>query len=154
MKNVRLFLTLAVVFIVSAATVTSCKKYEDGPMLSLRTKTHRVVNDWKLETYYLDDVNKTDSLGISNYTESFKDDGTVLRSFISVAGDTVSDTCTWAFANKKENLELTGADSLEISEQIGFVTPANLKILRLKEKELWYSFEKNGATHEFHLLQK
>lgn len=154
MKTAKSFFFLGLVFFLSAASLTSCKKYEDGPMLSLRSKKHRVVNDWKLDRYFINDTDKTDSLGISNYTESFLNDGSVLRSFISLSGDTISDTCTWSFGDKKETLEIAGADSLELSEQFGYLTLSNLRVLRLKEHELWYSVEKNGTIHEFHLTEK
>jgi len=43
-KNHKLLLTAAVAIILS---FNSCKKYEDGQILSLRTKTARLTGDWK-----------------------------------------------------------------------------------------------------------
>lgn len=153
MKNNRLITAIALVFVISA-TVTSCRKYEDGPSLSLRTKTKRVANEWKLDSYYQDDVNKTDSLAVLNFSETFKNDGTYSRTYNVVNGDTVALTGTWDFADKKETLAITGVDSMFLSPAYGYVPVNALKILRLQNDELWYAVEKNGIRHEFHLVTK
>ena len=45
MKNAKLLVSIALLIVVS---VTSCKKYPDGPLLSLRSKTEWVANNWKV----------------------------------------------------------------------------------------------------------
>lgn len=153
MKNNRFIFGIALVFVISA-TVTSCKKYEDGPSLSLRSKAARVSNEWKLESYFQNDVNKTDSLSIQNYTETFTKEGACSRNFNQLNGDTIAQTGTWAFGDKKETLALTGIDSLLLSPAYGYIQVNALQILRLKADEMWYAVEKNGIKHEFHLVTK
>lgn len=36
-----------------------CKKYEDGPWLSCRTKKHRLLGGWGLKTFYVNGVDST-----------------------------------------------------------------------------------------------
>ena len=51
--RIKLFsiLSLVVLFCIS-----SCSKYPDGPNFTLRTKTNRVVNDWKLTSFLVNGV--------------------------------------------------------------------------------------------------
>jgi hypothetical protein len=36
-----------------------CKKYPEGPSLSLLTKKERVTNDWVIDKYFVDDTDNT-----------------------------------------------------------------------------------------------
>lgn len=40
---------------------TSCKKYEEGPLLSLRTKNARLTGEWKLVSYSRITTNNTET---------------------------------------------------------------------------------------------
>lgn len=128
-----------------------CKKYEDGPAISLKSKTKRVVNTWKLEAYYWNGIESTSSLLISGYEESYSDGGNYSRSYIDKDGDFFSESGDWEFDDKKDNLVISGVSSIELSDNNSTVTNSRVTILRLKTKELWYEFENGGDTHEFHL---
>ena len=54
MKNLLKLFLILICFV-----TFSCKKYEDGPTVSLRTKKARVVNKWKVDSYYINGVDKT-----------------------------------------------------------------------------------------------
>ncbi|WMJ72189.1 hypothetical protein RCC89_03260 [Cytophagaceae bacterium ABcell3] len=47
------FFILALLFI----TITGCKKYEDGPLVSLRSPETRITGNWAIEGYYIDGEN-------------------------------------------------------------------------------------------------
>ena len=52
-------------------TFVGCKrKYEEGPLISLRSKCKRLESGWKLEYFFIDGIDSTDaiykSLGITN----------------------------------------------------------------------------------------
>lgn len=132
----------------------SCKKYEDGPLLSFRSKQARVVNSWKIEKYLNNDIDKTSELTVTNWNEIYNADGTCKRTFNDTSGDYVEQNGTWAFNSDKTELNISGLGSVELSQSIGTVTSSSIKILRLKEKEFWYSFENGGSRHEFHLIPK
>jgi hypothetical protein len=54
MKKVILFL------IVLACITESCKKYPDGPCISLRSAKNRIVGTWKVDKLYINDIDSTD----------------------------------------------------------------------------------------------
>ena len=49
---------LAFVLMIGAITITSCRKYEEGPNISLRSKEARIANNWRIESAQLNGVNK------------------------------------------------------------------------------------------------
>lgn len=149
-KAVRL--TWIVLVVALGFSMNSCKKYEDGPLLSFRSKQERVVNSWKLEKYLNNDVDKTAELTVSNYKEFYNSDGSCKRTFNDSSGDFVDQSGTWAFNSDKTQINISGIGSVELSPSLGTVSASSIKILRLKEKEFWYSFENGGSLHEFHLI--
>jgi hypothetical protein len=71
MKNKNKISLLALLFI--ALTLTSiqgCKKYEDGPAISLRSRSARLSNTWRVENYKVNGDDYT-SL-VSGYSEQVK----------------------------------------------------------------------------------
>lgn len=147
MRLTGIVLAIALVF-----SLDSCKKYEDGPLLSFRSKQERVVNSWKLEKYLNNDIDKTAELTVTNYKEFYNADGSCKRTFNDSSGDFVDQPGTWAFNSDKTEININGIGSVELSQSLGTVSASAIKILRLKEKEFWYSFENGGSRHEFHLI--
>jgi hypothetical protein len=117
-----LFVALALAMVLPA-----CKKYEDGPTISLRTKSSRVVNTWSIDKVYNDGVDITTAyLSFQqDYKIEFKDDGTFVQSWLQ-GGVNVSYTGDWEFNSDKTGLKITenGVSS-------------EWTILRLKNDELW-----------------
>jgi len=116
----------------------SCKKYEEGPLISLRTKTARVANDWKLNKAEQDGVDIT-----ANYPsaeQTFTKDGKYTASIngLSYAG-------TWEFDSKKENILIKIDGSTDQSK---------FKIIRLKEKELWLEQTVGSQTIRFYWVPR
>lgn len=115
-----------------------CKKYPEGPAFSLRTRTHRVANTWKVENYKVNEKDYT-SL-VANYTETYSKDGNYSYSWGSFAG-----TGTWAFQNKDEEIRLTG-----ITNQSSYT----MVILKLEEKTFWYYYMDGNDRKEFHMIEQ
>lgn len=119
-NNTKFFLSiLTLVFVLSA-----CKKYEEGPAISILTKKARVTGAWKAEKkisnsgevdYVFDDevirINKDDTYEIHEGNE------------LVVFG-------TWDFTKDKEYLRFTFTEN-------GSKNIQEFKIIRLKNKELW-----------------
>lgn len=42
--------------------ITSCKKYEEGPCFSLRSKDNRICNNWDIDFIYIDGIDSTNYL--------------------------------------------------------------------------------------------
>lgn len=136
MKKTLLFAALIIMI------ASGCKKYPDGPAISLRSKTARVSNTWKVEQYLLNGVDKTSDFNVDkrNYIETYTKDGKWSRSYIDPNGDPKSDAGTWTFDSKKE---IINRDSGPTDQ---------LHILKLKEKEFWFWYTDNGDKKEFHLI--
>ena len=131
----RLFLVLFIGLAV--ASTPSCNKYEDGPFFSVRTRTDRVANTWKIDNYKKNGNDFTSLFG--GYTETYSKDGN-----FSYAWGALSGTGTWKFQNNDEEIAITGINN---------VSDMTLFILKLEEKEFWYYYMDGSDKKEFHLTQ-
>ena len=111
-----LVLVLALAFVMPG--MQSCKKYEEGPAFSLRTKKARLVNKWKVTAFTVNDNNALDL--VKDYTYEFKDDNTVV---ITDGSNTTEGT--WEFSDDKSNLIVNTGGSAD-----------SWTIMRLKNDEL------------------
>ncbi len=120
------------------ALITACKKYPDGPWISLETRTARVANVWKMEQVTLNGSDVTSTYKNINYTETYDKSGNY--SYNSSVGN---GSGKWAFENKDTQIKRNGVSG-QSSE--------DLTILRLKEKSFWYKFTDGKDSYEFHLI--
>lgn len=135
MRTNRIFSSICVLLITCA---TSCKKYEDGPALSLRTKKSRFANEWKYQQIIAPNGSNITASG-ANVTFEFTKDGNAI-----ITQGTSSVTGTWQFASDKDNVVVTTGSS---------GNAFTMHITRLKEKELWYTIENNG-TYQYRMIPK
>jgi hypothetical protein len=116
-------ITLITVFFLSI--LSSCKKYDKGPSLSLVSKKARLVNTWKVVlALSVDGHDYTEYY--SNYTLEIKKDNTYVETW---DGDTY--VGTWAFDNDKEKVIFTRNGESESETFI--ITQLKSKYLNLKE---------------------
>lgn len=127
---------LILLFALISLIFTGCKKYEEGPAFSIRTKTERVANTWKLISYTLNGTDYTSSLNSINYTETYDKDGNY--SYNSSIG---TGTGRWEFQSDKEQIKRSGVSSQSTE---------TLFILKLKENAFWYYYMDGNDRHEFH----
>lgn len=129
-----------------------CKKYPEGPALSLRSKKERVANTWKLDALISGGVDSTAYFNsfFNDYTVSLTKSGGYTISY-NFRGFSVSETGDWAFSSDKEDLQITPK-----TVSYGTVPSASvLQIMKLYEKELWLrSFYGNGVAKEYHFSPK
>lgn len=125
------------IILIIGASLSGCKKYEEGPALSLRSKTARVANTWKVESYAINGVGVTSSLTSINYTETYDKDGSYSYNSSSGGG-----SGKWEFQSDKEQIKRSGVSGQPTQ---------TLFILRLKEREFWYYFLDGNDRHEVHL---
>jgi len=138
-------------FAIFTGIFNSCKKYDEGPAFSLRSKTKRLAREWVIDAYYRDGNNETSQLVISNYVESYTKSGSHSRSYNDKNGNPISETGEWKFDSNKEQISVTGIGSIEWTNQTSTVSSSSYNILRLTSKELWYYYENGGSKHEIHL---
>ena len=134
--------TIAATAIV-AFFVASCGKYEEGPKLSLASKTGRLAGEWALDKYMVNDTDQTAAISAmlgSNFKWTIEKDGKYTQ-----AGN-FTDNGTWVWGDGKESIIMT-------SSQTG-ATADTMPIIRLKSKELWFKkVHSNGDKEEIRLKQ-
>jgi hypothetical protein len=119
--------------ILCVSLLTSCKKYEEGPAFSLRSKTERVANTWRIEYAWdrIDSVNITTDCSGETWEFTKKND------FVKRDNGIVDKTGSWEFVSNKEQITIRLP-----------LTTHTYEILRLKEKELWL----RDSEEELHLV--
>jgi hypothetical protein len=141
-KSILKITVISLLTVSSGLLTTSCKKYDEGPAISLRSKKARVVNKWKAEKVMENGKDVTsDYQGV---TWEFKDDNKLYFNFpggLAITGK-------WEFNNDKSKIIVT----LDITNE-----KSELEILRLKEKSMWLKEKDkddngNPVTTEFHLI--
>ena len=141
MKTGKLILGLS---LIATMTFASCKKYDEGPIISLRSKKERVANTWQIEAAYNDGEEVTEEY--EEYTVKFTKDGDAELAALYSWGDfsfEYETNGTWSFMNNAEELEVDyeNDDADEVYQ-----------ILKLEEDELWLRVK--GEEDEIHLMPK
>ncbi len=138
MKATTLMLSLA---IFGSIGLSSCSKYEDGPMISLRSKKERIANTWKVEKAMDKGSDVTGSF--DQYKLEMLSDGKASLAALYSLGDLTFEfetIGTWSLENSSEDLKLDFENN---------AADQTYEILRLKEKELW--LREKGGSLELHL---
>lgn len=110
--------------------VFSCNKYEDGPSFSLRTKTHRLANTWKVESVTENgtDITSDFNTWYPSYMLTIAKENTYVLTYMLNSGIEYKETGTWVYSGDKTHIYFKNSATGGMSDW---------KILRLKEKELW-----------------
>ncbi len=154
MKYLIKIALLAALFI---GVFSQCKKYPEGPMISLRLKKERVANTWKIDKLLINNVDSAAYFSniYKDYTINLTKSGSYSITYyvtIPLAGNvTNTESGTWSFTSNKDDLTLTPT-----SITYGNVpSPSTFQILKLYEKEMWVrKVDGNGKVTEYHLLPK
>lgn len=117
--------------------LSGCKKYEDGPGLSLSSKKSRVAAEWQFKKVLYNSVDETSEY--LDYTWEMTKDG----DFNLVSNGNI-DHGTWDFALDKEGLDFRFDD--------GSLVRYNIK--RLTAKDLWMESVIFGDTIYIELSAK
>ncbi|MEO6239808.1 MAG: hypothetical protein ABIQ40_00665 [Bacteroidia bacterium] len=135
MKSTHMLLILGFTI---ASIATQCKKYEEGPRLSLHSKKARIANSWKYEQVTHNGTDITASY--ANCFWELKKDG----NYINTQG-TSTYAGTWQFASDKEDIILTPASS-------GY--SSTWHIIRLTNDELWVTVHLTTSSYEYHFIPR
>lgn len=145
----KLFKVLGVLLL-AVVVLNSCQKYDNGGTKARAEKN--IKKSWKIDSYYLDDVDNTSELLITNFVETFNDDGSYTRTYIDASGDPIDQSGTWSLDEDKSLINVSGTGSYELTAQTSTVSTSDYTLLKLKKNEMWYKFSNGGSTHEFHLV--
>jgi hypothetical protein len=136
MKKWSLFFSLALGLTVTFTVLTGCKKYPEGPALSLRSRAARLENTWKVISVTLNGQIITSQFSAINYTETYDKEGNYSYSSALDSG-----SGKWEFQN----------DDLEIRRSgVSGQSSMDLIILKLKSNEFWYKILDGSDVYEFH----
>ena len=141
--NITLILSaIAMIF------VTSCKKYPEGPALSLRSKKARLAGDWKLDKVFKNGTDVTSLFVQTGVDETFtyNKDGTWKYNYVS-GTITLAFTGKWEFVDKKENLKSMIDGSTDPDGD-------TVSIAKLKNKEFWTEEKSGTDTYQYQYVPK
>lgn len=137
-------LKTAILFTVFTFIASSCKKYEDGPIVSVRSKEERIANTWVIEKAY---DNGNDVTSDYDQYELMMDKDQKAKLTTNYKSGNVTFTFAtdgvWLFENDKNDLRLDFDDN--DADRV-------YEILRLTEEELW--LKEKGGEQELHLKTK
>ena len=147
MKKLNVILLTVVA---SVLMLTSCSPYEEGPAISLRSRTERLCNEWRLTRLYINGTEQTLSSFDQQTTLEFEDNGTVNYSYavMDSTAIVITGSGTWEFNDDQTEVFTT------ITYTLGGTEKDTFKILRLKEEELWLENNEDGDVVETHYEPK
>jgi len=138
MKNKIQLPALLLLAAIVITGVSGCKKYPEGPMMSLKSRTERVANNWKVDNCQLNGNDHTSF--VSGYTESYTTDGDYSFNWGAFSG-----TGTWSFQNNDNEIRVIGVDNQ---------SSQTLYILKLEEKQFWYYIMNGNDKTEYHMIEQ
>ncbi len=117
--------------IIILTSIITCKKYDEGPAFSLRTKKQRLSRTWQYQTYFENGVDKTATQAsfYQNYIIGLGKDGSYSVDYIAYGQVPFNEVGIWEFDDEKEKIIFT--------RQFPAGNPFEWKIKRLKRRELW-----------------
>src|SRR6476620_1110305 len=109
--------------------LSSCKKYDDGPFVSVHTKAHRLVGTWFVHAESEDGVDKTTDFETlyQGYTVIITREGTYARTYAVNGIFNYDEVGTWDWGSKNEHVLFTKSSSNSVTDW---------ELLELKEKEM------------------
>jgi 4-diphosphocytidyl-2C-methyl-D-erythritol kinase len=131
-------ITLLIILNIGWITVSSCRKYENGPAISVYSKAARLANTWRVDSYKKNGIDYTAL--VSDYSETYTKTGSYSYKWGMISG---SGTCV--FQNNNKQIRLTGFYNQRSQ---------TLVILKLDEKQFWYYYKDGNDRKEFHMVQQ
>jgi len=126
--------------ILLSGVLLSCRRYEDGPLFSIRSAEGRVENNWTAELISRNNIDETNRYDIydMNFDKDFNFDWT-----LKLETDTVARFWegNWIFLSNKERMRLTYLDPTDTTET---KFRLDVEILRLKNDEMWIRYLQEG----------
>jgi hypothetical protein len=142
-NDMRNYSKLMLAALIIVLIMPACKKYEEGPTISFRSKTARLVNKWKVEKAIQNGIDITTSYqtNFPNLVMEIKDDGSILTTYTDPLGAIIIINSTWAFSSDKTAVNITTL-GVTISQTI----------LKLKNDELWLKWTLGISVQEIHYI--
>ena len=138
--------TIIILGIVSVLMFTECKKYQEGPLISFRSRKSRVEGKWKYDKILMNGVDKTSEY--LNAKVEFAGDGTYTNiKYMPGVASPLESKGLWELANNDLCVDMTFAGCF------GGTTVQRWNILKLKSGELWLEYIGYDSKTEWHLRE-
>ncbi len=126
---------------------SSCRKYPDGPTLSLRSRVERVSNVWTASVISRNTINETNKYLI--YTMDFSKNGRLTWT-TQIAGETQDIIMAdWQLFREDQQIKITlDEPDPNSGERLSF----SFDIRRLEENEMWLQFIRFGDEWDIQLV--
>ncbi len=133
-----------VLIIAVSLFLLSCKKYEEGPLFSFRSKTERLSNTWKVQQYFENGVDKTNDFNniFKDYIMTISKENSYTITYKAFGIINYSEAGTWYFNTDKTKVTFKNNNN----------NTSTWKILKLMEKELWSEYIDTNKTIKVHLI--
>lgn len=144
MKTKTIYLLPIIMLFLAVGSITSCKKGEDDPAISLRSRKARFANTWTLVKYEKNGVQESmDDILLIYDTD--KDGGLKETAQGAIFGTTVQTirNGSWEFVDDKEDVRITIESDVDTYE-----------IQRLANKELWLKEVDGNDTYVYYFEGK
>jgi len=148
MKNIT-YIQITLILLLSLSF--GCQKYDEGGRVC-KADTTITQQSWGLDRYFRNGYDETILVLISNLTETYSESGVVVRNYIDIEGESVSNSGEWALNDEFTQITLSGLSSMEWSEENSTISSSHYDIIKLTRDEFWYSYENGGDFHEFHFI--
>jgi hypothetical protein len=133
-------------FAVSLVTgFTACRKYEEGPNVSLRTKKARITNNWRYESAQVNGVEVSQDPYYAKQKHYFYRDGKYIQTIIDpVTLEARNLQGSWLLYDNDKKVAITVK-----------IPPANkdstsdYNIIKLFEKQMWLRTTDNAREYHF-----
>lgn len=137
---------LLVIFTISIG-ITSCKKYEEGPGLSFRSKKQRIANTWKYENYILNGVELAGNPQYQTTKVFMSANGEMNTTFINnITGIASSVNGNWELLDNDTKISIKQNNVIQGLPE----TTTLYNILKLQNDEMW--LRSGDLTTDIHFV--
>ncbi|HEU4719506.1 MAG TPA: lipocalin family protein [Bacteroidia bacterium] len=133
-----------IAFAAIAFTASSCKKYEDGPAISLLTKKMRLCNDWVVDKYLENGTDETNGTDMTSFMQSVITEWSIKKDNSYTITGAGSESGTWSLGEDKDDVTFTPSSG----------TARTFRILMLKSKELRLRQTNTNGTYNYLFLKQ
>jgi hypothetical protein len=124
---------------------SACRKYEEGPNISFRTKKARVTNNWRYESAQVNGVEVSLDPYYAKQKHYFYRDGKYIQTIIDpVTLEARNLQGTWTMYDNDRKISVT---TKNFSGNIDSTN--NYSILKLYEKQMWLRSTDNSREYHF-----
>ncbi|WNJ21490.1 hypothetical protein [Pontibacter sp. G13] len=140
-RNPWLKIATLVLCLITGFAMNGCQKYEEGPLISFRSKTQRVTNNWVATEIYRNDLDET--LKYDLFSMVFTSGGEFTWTIQPSGGLPVSITADWELARLDQEIKLTLDEDNALERELLY-----LEIKRLTEDEMLIRYLIEGDYYD------